>query len=132
MRRILTLLILGAFFLVPMLLSGCDSGLKINTDDLKETLFRVGIDWAITAVDNELGGDNTEDRIEWVTDKLEGWLSPLGVLNEPGADGWEEVIARAYGIVEMHLNSTLKKKLKDLYPDTWEEYYEGATRWPRR
>ena len=127
MKKILSIPIIALFMFGLLALPGCDSDdFKFDLGNLKQSLFNMVIDQAIQLLETELIGKDRDKNVTYLTDTIEGWLEPLGVLNNSKADGWEIVIGNAFDVVSANIAGTVKDKLIDLYPDTWETYYEGA------
>ena len=127
MKKILTIPIIALFLFGLLTLPGCDSDdFKFDLDNLKQSLFNMVIDQAIQLLETELIGNDRDKNVAYLTDTIEGWLEPLGVLNNSKSDGWELVIGNAFDVVSTNIAGKVKYKLKALYPDSWETYYEGA------
>ena len=127
MKRILIFPIM-AMLLVGMLIQpGCDTDdFKFDLENLKQSLFNMAIDQAIIFIEAEVIGSGRDVNVAYLTDLVEGWLGPLGILGNPKASGWRDVIANAYDIVAANIAEKLKAALMNRYPASWETYYEGA------
>lgn len=127
MKKILAIPIIAMLFISMLFFSGCDSDdFKFDLDNLKQSLFNLAIDQAVELIETELVGLDRDENVAYLTGKIEGWLEPLGILNNSKADGWENIIGNAFDIVSVNIAAKVKAKLMDLYPETWEIYYEGA------
>ncbi len=127
MKRLLIIPILLVFAMGLMFQAGCDSDdFGFDVDSLKQTLFNVAIDQAMIIIEKELVGDKRDERVDYLTDLIGGWLEPTGILKDGKAAGWEDAVGIAYDTVEANLSKVIRKKLKELYGDEWESHYEGA------
>lgn len=127
MKRILIIPILAMLMIGMLIQPGCDSDdFKFDLDNLKQSLFNIAIDQAVIFIEAEVVGPGRDENVAYLVKLVEGWLRPLGVLGNPAAKGWENVVANAYDIVVTNIAEKLKDELKKLYPDDWEKYYAGA------
>lgn len=126
MKRLMMIPIVFVFML-GLMQAGCDSkDFGFDIGSLKQTLFRVAIDQAIVLIEKEIGGDNRDGRVDYLTDLIEGWLEPTGILKSDKAAGWEKAVGNAYDIVAEQLAKVIRDKLKALWGDDWKDHYEGA------
>jgi len=127
MKKILAIPIIATLFVSMLFFSGCDSDdFKFDVDNLKQSLFNIAIDQAVLFIETELVGPDRDDNVAEIAGYIEGWLEPLGILGNEKADGWKDVIGIGYDVVAANIAAKVKEKLMDLYPETWETYYEGA------
>ena len=127
MKKILIIPILAMLLVGLLIQPGCDKDdFKFDLQNLKQSLFNVAIDQAIVFIEAEVIGPGRDTNIGYLTNLIEGWLGPLGILGNPKADGWQDVIANAYDIVAANIAEKLKAELMKRYPATWEMHYEGA------
>jgi len=88
--------------------AGCEQ--KVDVEALKKAFFKQAIDLAILAIDQELG-EKKEERVAWITSKIESW-DTLGLLEY--IPGWRDAIENAYDAVFRNI----REKLQELYPET--------------